>query len=186
MGKIVFNKQKLIKFLKKPAGKNLIYLLIGLGLLYVVSTASTTPTTPTDVVGGGEQGGGQKQGGGGGGADLPNVPQITGPVKPVFEVAGFPRSIDIKITGESNNWIIEDRCLDMPPSEFDCMYIVGGHKFRQTTRLMNYPYQSNDTLRIIKMWVRKTASRIGEGLDNVHMQHHNCSASITIIVFTPA
>jgi hypothetical protein len=179
--KLQLNKAKLLKFIKKPAGKNLIYLLIGLGILYVVST--TTTTTPGS---GGEQTGGQKQGGGGGGSDLPNVPQITGPVVPVFEVTGFPRSIDIKITGESGNWFLEDRGLDMPPEEFDCMYIIGGHKFRQTTRLMNYPYQSNDTLRIIKMWVRKSATRIGEGLDNIYMQHHNCSASISIIVFLPA
>jgi hypothetical protein len=112
--------------------------------------------------------------------------RVTGSVLPFEEIHGLRESIDIEVSGESGNWLFSDNAVVRPDDGYEFLYIIGGHKFRQSTRLINYPYQSNNPVRIVKFQIKKGVTQLSNtGVEYLRMFKHNSSAAISIQLFIP-
>jgi hypothetical protein len=112
--------------------------------------------------------------------------RVSGSVVPFEEIHGLRESIEIEVTGESENWLLTDNSVVKPDDGYEFLYIIGGHKVRQSTRLIDYPYQSNNPVRVVKIQIKKGLSQLANsGADGLRAFNHNSSTAMSIQLFLP-
>lgn len=112
-------------------------------------------------------------------------------VTPHFVTRGMDSQINIKISGSSENWIINDVTELEVPDGYEWWYFIGGHIVKTTTPLKNYSYQSNAPLRVLKIAGKKGLKSFSYWGDEIWQDKNagwtmpdNSTAAFATFVFT--
>ncbi|GAB2780336.1 hypothetical protein GCM10027275_24850 [Rhabdobacter roseus] len=86
-------------------------------------------------------------------------------IQPRVASQGRPDVLDLTITGAPGAWLLTDNNTSQPQGGKEWWYRIGNEFVKQQSRLINYPWNSNNPGSVMKMGVNIGASGIGDGTE---------------------
>ncbi|PWJ55561.1 hypothetical protein CLV98_11337 [Dyadobacter jejuensis] len=87
--------------------------------------------------------------------------------RPQWITKGMDEHLDLRITGEPGNWLLEDFSSPALEDGYEFRYMINSDLVKQSTPLHQYPYQSDSPIRVWKMKTKTGLESVNRWSDKV-------------------